>query len=99
LKLLVDRTQCLYNRKYTLKDRLPPGEVARRRGAVIAACGSRLPNAFDGLDLTMKYFFDALQMTWGAKLYVPRSDRRHGDPLTPERLRAARDLGCALASP
>ena len=53
LKSFIDRTQCLYNRKYKLRDRLGKDEVARRRGGVIAVCGSKVARAFDGLDLTM----------------------------------------------
>jgi len=96
LKALIDRTQCLYRRKYTLKDRLHADDLARRRGGVIAVCGSKLPNAFDGLDLTMKYFFDSLQMTWAEKLYVARVDGPAEIERFPEHLARARELGSRL---
>ncbi len=97
LKSLIDRTQCLYNRKYKLKDRLPGDEVARRKGGVIAVCGSRLPGAFDGLDLTMRYFFDSLQMTFAEKLYVPHVDGPGEIERHPEKIAEARELGARLA--
>jgi putative NADPH-quinone reductase len=96
LKALIDRTQCLYRRKYTLKDRLHADDIARRRGGAIAVCGSRLPNAFDGLDLTMKYFFDSLQMTWAEKLYVAHVEEPAEIERSPEQLARARELGSRL---
>lgn len=96
LKSFIDRTQCLYNRKYTLKDRLPAEEVARRRGGVIAVCGSRIKEAFDGLDLTMKYLFDSFQMTFAGRLYVPHVDKPREIANHPEYIERARELGRRL---
>jgi multimeric flavodoxin WrbA len=98
LKCFIDRTQCLYHRKYTLKDRLPTEEVARRRGGVIAVCGSRIKNAFDGLDLTMKYLFDSFQMTFAEKLYVPHVDSPREIESHTELIAKARELGRQLVA-
>ena len=98
LKLLVDRTQCLYHLKYTLKRRLPEDEIARRKGGVIAVSGSRLENAFDGLSLTMRYFFDSLQMTFASRLYAGHVDRPGEIERRPDMLAEARELGRALAA-
>ncbi len=96
LKGFIDRTQCLYRRKYTLKRRLPSDEVARRRGGVIAVCGSRIPEAFDGLEVTMKYLFDSFQMTFAERLYVPHVDGPREIEGHPERIAEARELGRRL---
>ncbi len=98
LKLLVDRTQYLYNRKYRLKQRLPEEEVARRKGGVIAVSGSRLANAFDGLALTMKYFFDSLQMAFAEELYVRHVDGPGEIEEHPDMIDRARELGARLVS-
>ena len=102
LKLLIDRTQCLYNRKYVLKDILPEEHLARRRGGVIAVCGSKSERAFDGVDLTMRFFFDSLQMEFAEKLYVRHVDRPGeiaGQPeVYQEFTRQARELGRRLAA-
>jgi arsenate reductase len=106
LKLLIDRTQCLYNRKYVLKDILPQERLARRRGGVIAVCGSRFPSAFEGLDLTMRFFFDSLQMQWPdgpeGRLYVRHVDKPGEIERHPESYRdpieRARELGRRLAA-
>ncbi len=97
LKLFIDRTQCLYCRKYRLGDRLGEDEVARRRGGAIAVCGSRIEGAFDGLDLTLKYLFDSFQMTFAEKLYVPHIDAPREIEAHPERIEEARELGRRLA--
>jgi multimeric flavodoxin WrbA len=96
LKLLIDRTQCLYNRKYVRKERMPKELRRRRRGGVIAVSGSKLENAFDGLDLTMRYFFDALEMKFAERLYVGHVDEQGEIERHPERLREARELGRRL---
>ncbi len=101
LKLLIDRTQCLYNRKYVLKDILPEERLARRSGAVIAVCGSKFKRAFEGLDLTMRFFFDSLQMQWPdgpeGRLYVPHVDAPGEIERHPEFMEQARELGKRLA--
>lgn len=98
LKLLVDRTQCLYNRKYVLKDILPDESLARRRGGVIAVCGSRFKRAFEGVDLTMRFFFDSLQMQWAEKLYVQHVDRPGEIEGHPKLIEQAREMGRRLAA-
>ncbi|MHC5057699.1 MAG: flavodoxin family protein [Planctomycetota bacterium] len=96
LKCLIDRTQCLYSRKYRLEDRLPAEEIARRRGGVIAVCGSKIKEAFDGLDLTMKYLFDSFQMTFAERLYVQHVDSPREIESHPARIEEARELGRRL---
>jgi len=97
LKLFIDRTQCCYNRKYVLRRSLPADVRARRRGGVIAVCGSKVQAAFDGLDFTMKYLFDALEMDFAERLYVRRVDRPGEIAEHPERIEEARALGRRLA--
>jgi len=99
LKLLVDRTQCLYNRKYVLRERLEGKELSRRRGGVIAVCGSRHEEGFEALDLTMRYFFDSLQIELAERLYVARVDSPGEIERHPERIAQARELGERLGRP
>ena len=84
LKLLVDRTQCLYNRKYVLKDILPDESLACR--------------VFEGVDLTMRFFFDSLQMQWAEKLYVQHVDRPGEIEGHPKLIEQAREMGRRLAA-
>ena len=58
LKVLIDRCQTLWSRKYVyqLKDPL----AATRRGLLFSVAASRGKQLFDGVHLTGQYFFDAI---------------------------------------
>lgn len=58
LKALIDRSQTLWARYYRLKIQ-DPGR-SQRRGFLLAVGATRGQNLFEGLDLTMKYFYDAV---------------------------------------
>lgn len=58
LKLLMDRCQSLWVKKYWI-DNVPFGRwTPKRKGLVIAVGATQGKKLFDGLLLTMKYFFD-----------------------------------------
>jgi multimeric flavodoxin WrbA len=58
LKALVDRCQTFWARKYIFK-LADPGKKMRR-GYVLSVGASRGKSLFDGIELTAKYFFDAI---------------------------------------
>jgi len=58
LKALIDRSQTLWARKYRLKLSDPKSNI--RRGFYLSVAATRGKQLFEGLDLTMKYFFDAV---------------------------------------
>ncbi len=58
LKALIDRCQVLWSRKYKLK-LTDPGQKYRR-GFLLALGATKGKNLFDGINLTAKYFFDAV---------------------------------------
>lgn len=68
-KLLIDRCQCLWSHKYVLKKPLI-SSGRDRRGMVIAVGGSKDTKMFDSIALTMKYFFDVLDMHLVRGLFV-----------------------------
>ena len=97
-KLLIDRCQCLWSRKYLLKQPLFPQGERDRRALVIAVGGSRSRNMFDCVRLTMKYWFDTLEMACFGNLFVNQVDAR-GDVLRhPAAMREAFRLGAALCA-
>lgn len=63
LKAAIDRCQALWARKYILKQPISP-DKPHRKGVFLAVGGSKGSKIFDGPLLTMKYFFDALDMTF-----------------------------------
>jgi arsenate reductase (thioredoxin) len=58
LKALIDRSQTLWARKYRL-NLTDPGRKWRR-GFFLAVGATKGKNLFEGVELTMKYFFDAV---------------------------------------
>ncbi len=58
LKVLIDRCQTLWSRKYVYKLKDPL--AATRKGLLFSVAASRGRQLFDGIHLTAKYFFDAI---------------------------------------
>ena len=58
LKAPIDRSQTLWSRKYKLKLTDPARHY--RRGFLLAQGATKGKNLFEGVDLTAKYFFDAV---------------------------------------
>lgn len=66
LKALIDRCQTFWARKYRLKLKDPGAKM--RRGAMLAVAATQGKNLFEAVDLTAKYFFDALDATYEGSL-------------------------------
>jgi multimeric flavodoxin WrbA/protein-tyrosine-phosphatase len=66
LKALVDRCQVFWARKYRLK--LSDPLKATRRGYLLSVAATRGKTLFDGLQLTTKYFFDAIDARFDGSL-------------------------------
>ena len=66
LKALVDRCQTFWARKYRfgLKDPL----CKQRKGVLLAVGATKFKNLFDGLELGVEYFFDALDADYARSL-------------------------------
>lgn len=76
LKALIDRCQTLWARKY-IHNIADPGQ-RWRKGYVLAVGATKGKNLFTGLDLTMKYFFDAVGAHYSDSLAF-RSIEKPGD--------------------
>jgi arsenite transporter/arsenate reductase (thioredoxin) len=66
LKLLIDRTQTLWSRKYKL-GLTDPGRPDRK-GLLLSVGATKGKNLFEGMILTAKYFFDAIGADFHGKL-------------------------------
>lgn len=70
-KAIVDRAQRYWAMKYLLKEKIPRSENApERRGIFIGVGGTKGEKLFDGVVLTLKYFFDAISVSPEEELYV-----------------------------
>jgi multimeric flavodoxin WrbA len=74
LKALIDRSQTLWARNYRLK--LTDPNRRMRRGFMLAQGATRGKNLFLGVDLTAKYFFDAVGAEYSGSLYYWEIEHR-----------------------
>lgn len=94
LKSFVDRCQALWVRKHVLKQDISGHE---RKGVFIAVGATRGQQLFDGSILTMKYFFDAVGVTYTDQLLVRGVDKKGEIKEHPTALPDAYELGKRIA--
>jgi multimeric flavodoxin WrbA len=93
-KAMIDRCQSLWAKKYILK--LPVSPIADRKGVFISVAATRGKKLFDGVRLTVRYFFDAIDVAYSDELFVRGADEKGEVRDQPEALKAAYDLGRRL---
>lgn len=72
-KMLIDRSQCVWAYKYILNKQLFDPE-RDRRAMVIAIGGSKSKKQFESIRLTMKSYFDALELNYSINLFINKVD-------------------------
>jgi multimeric flavodoxin WrbA/protein-tyrosine-phosphatase len=70
LKALIDRSQTLWSRKFKL--RLKDPWAATRKGFLLSTGATRGKNLFDGINLTMEYFFRGISTQYAGQLTYSR---------------------------
>ncbi len=97
-KALIERCQCLWARKYVLRQPLFPGQQRDRRAMLISVAGTKSEQMFECVTLTVKYWLDVLEMKHVSSLFVNQIDAR-GDILKhPAALEEALRLGQSLVT-
>jgi multimeric flavodoxin WrbA len=97
-KVLIDRCQCLWARKYVLRRPLFPEGSRDRRAMVIAVAGSRSTSTFDCIALTMRYYLDAVAVDYALNLFVNQVDERGAVMQHPSAMDEALRIGAELVS-
>lgn len=98
-KIVVDRCQSFWAKKYILKEPLfPVPPVIPRKAAVISIGGTKGENLFECLKQSLKYFFDVLDMKGEDYLTYRRIDEKAGILNHPTAMRDASDLGKKIVS-
>ncbi len=97
-KMLIDRGQCLWANKYVLKRLLFEDGPRDRRALVIAVGGSKSKKQFESIRLTMRSYFDDLDMKYVGNLFVNRVDVRGAIKKHPSALQEAFRLGKELVT-
>jgi len=95
-KMLMDRCQSFWVKRYLLKEPITP-DRHRRKGAFISVGATHGKRLFEGVTLTVRYFFDALDVDLFDTLLVRGVDEQGEIFNNPEEIRAAYELGSRLA--
>jgi multimeric flavodoxin WrbA len=96
-KAFVDRCQAHWVRRYVLRKRLEP--LIGRKGAFVAVGATKGKRLFDGVQLTVRYFFDAIDMDYADELLVRGVDAKGEIMEHPKHLERAYELGRKIAMP
>ncbi len=75
-KAMVDRTQCFWALKYLLKRKPSAGRKTPVKGIFLSVGGSKGKRNFEGVLLTTRYFFDALDIDFTDHLLFQQIDNK-----------------------
>lgn len=94
LKALIDRSQCLWLRKYVDKEPLPDSSAGhkRRRGIFLSVGGNNREH-FSGTIQTIRSFFDVYEIDYWGELLFAGVDAKEEIEEEPLALQEAYDLG------
>ena len=88
MKAMIDRCQCLWARKYVLK--IPPLSKEReRKGLFISVGGRKVANLFEPALVTVKAWFNTLNITYAGDLLFSQVDEKGAIIKHPDALRRA----------
>lgn len=93
VKLLIDRCQALWSKRMLEKTREERKSYDSGKGYLIAIGATGGKKLFDGVQLTAKYFFDALDMSYEGGLFFGKIDKKKAILDHPETLQKAFDFG------
>jgi len=92
-KALIDRSQCFWAGKYLLNRPLSAGRGAKGRAYLISVGATKGQKIFDCMQLTFRYFFDALDMEFACSLLYKQIDAKGAIREHPSALKEAFELG------
>ena len=98
-KLLVDRSQATFMRKYKNKTQgREPGASGKRKGFFLCAGATRGKRLFDCPSLTVRYFFDAIDVEYAGEVCVREIDQKGAILSHPAVLEECRQAGMAFVA-
>ena len=93
LKTLIDRCQAEWNRRRLVKGIEEQKRYDSGRGYLLAVGATRGKNLFEGVKLTARYFFDALDKSFKGGLYYSRIEGKGDIRNHPDSLEEAYEFG------
>jgi FMN-dependent NADH-azoreductase len=98
-KILIDRLQCCWARKFVLKEHTVPEELReRRRGLWLSAAGMNRKDVFDPATRTVRYFFGMLEINKWEKVTYHGVDEEGAITAVPGALERCREAGARLVT-
>ncbi|MDQ7778841.1 MAG: flavodoxin family protein [Planctomycetota bacterium] len=99
MKAVIDRCQALWCRKYFLKQQMGNDRKGKaRRGVFLSVAGTKGKKVFDGAQLTVRYFFDAIDVVFSDTLFFKKIDACGAILDHPSALAEAAELGQKVAA-
>jgi len=98
-KALIDRSQAMWSVRMLEKNAEERKQYDSGRGYLIAVGATRGKNLFEGAQLTAKYFYDALDMSYDGGIFFRRLEKKEAVQTHPETLQEAFNLGRKAVSP
>ncbi len=92
-KALIDRSQALWCRRMLRKSGKELRKYDSGRGYLVAVGATKGKNLFEGVELTAKYFFDALDMSYEGGLFYRGVEGKGAIEQHPTALKEAYNLG------
>ncbi len=93
VKLLIDRSQAMWSKKLLEKTPEQRRTYDSGKGYLICIGATKGKNLFLGVELTVKYFFDALDMSYEGGLLIDRVEAKGEILKHPNAMEQAYDLG------
>ena len=98
-KALIDRSQAMWSKRLLEKTPEERKTYDSGRGYLIAVGATRGKNLFEAAQLTAKYFFDAMDMSYDGGVFFRRLEKKSAVQEHPETLQEAFNLGRKAVSP
>jgi multimeric flavodoxin WrbA len=93
VKLLIDRSQAMWSKRFIEKTPDQRKKYDSGKGYLIAVGATGGKNLFEGVQLTARYFFDALDMSYEGGIFFRKMDKKNAVIEHPEALQEAFELG------
>ena len=98
-KAMIDRSQAFWSRRYLIHESrsTSPGGRARK-GFFISVAATKGKRLFEGAEMTMRYFFDAIDVEYSGSLLFSGVDERGAIKDHPSALKEAFEAGVRFVS-
>jgi len=89
MKAMIDRCQCLWARKYVLKQPPLGSEPGKKKGLFVSVGGRKVANLFEPALVTVRALFNSLDIAYAGELLFPGVDEKGAIKGHPDALKQA----------